>query len=598
MKKANEIRIAKEAKTNPKALFRYISSKSKPKEVIPDLKMKDGGHTENDQQKADELNSFFGSVFTEEKDHVFPECEKPTDVKLSNVRVTTEEVCKMLKSLQPGKSPGPDGIHPRVLKELAEPLSLPLKILFDTSMAQGKIPKKWKVAEVKPIFKKGDKSSADNYRPVSLTSVICKIFEKFIRDAMYEHLTKNNILSPDQFGFCQGRSCVTQLLVTANDWLFSLDKKVPVDAIYLDFSKAFDSVPHQRLIYKLKTYGIDGNLLNWVADFLSERTQYVSINDKKSETISVTSGVPQGSVLGPTLFVYYINDLPNSTDQLVRLFADDSKAYAEIKSEQDYIKLQKGIDDLVDWSNKWLMNFNSKKCKVLHLGKNNPQYVYTMKDGDKVSELQSTVCEKDLGVNIDPLLDFNQHITQICNKGRQLSGMLLRNLTCRCTEILVPLFKALIRPHLEYGNAVWCPYLKKDIKRVEQIQRDFTKKIDGMSNLDYSERLRKLKLPSLEYRRLRGDMIETFKITHDIYDPTTTKSLLTLSNITNTRSHPYKLTKNFVNTLKYQKFFTNRIITNWNNLPLQIVTSDNVNNFKNKIDIHFQNLMYNTDLEI
>ena len=221
-----------------------------------------------------------------------------------------------------------------------------------------------------------------------------------------------------------------------------------------------------------------------------------------------------------------------------------------------------------------------------------------MKDGDKVSELQSTVCEKDLGVNIDPLLDFNQHITQICNKGRQLAGMLLRNLTCRCTEILIPLFKALIRPHLEYGNAVWCPYKKKDIKRVEQIQRDFTKRIDGMSNLDYSERLRKLKLPSLEYRRLRGDLIETFKITHDIYDPTTTKSLLTLSNITNTRSHPYKLTKNFVNTLKYQKFFTNRIITNWNNLPLDIVTSDNVNSFKNKIDIHFQNLMYNTDLEI
>ena len=597
-KKENEIRIAKEAKSNPKALFRYISSKSKPRETIPDLKMKGGGTTEGDQQKADELNTFFGSVFTEENDQNFPECTSSTDKKLSHVEVSVDEVCKVLKGLKPGKSPGPDGIQPRVLKELAEPLSLPLKLLFDATLAQGKIPQKWKSAEVRPIFKKGDKSSADNYRPVSLTSVVCKVFEKFIRDAMYQHLTDNNILSPDQFGFCSGRSCVTQLLVTANDWLFSLDNKTPVDAIYLDFSKAFDSVPHQRLIHKLNSYGIQGNLLKWVSDFLSDRSQYVTINDKQSDTIPVTSGVPQGSVLGPTLFVYYINDLPNSTDQLVRLFADDSKIYAEIKTEEDYINLQKGIDDLVDWSNKWLMNFNSKKCKVLHLGKNNPHYAYTMRDGDKVSKLDETVCEKDLGVNIDPLLDFEQHITTICNKGKQLSGMLLRNLTSRCIEILIPLFKALIRPHLEYGNAVWCPYKKKDIKKVEQIQRDFTKRIDGMANLEYPERLRKLKLPSLEFRRLRGDLIETFKITHDIYDATTTKSLLTLSNITNTRCHPYKLTKNSVKTLKYQKFFTNRIITNWNGLPYDIVTSENVNEFKNKIDNHFKNLMYQTDLEI
>ena len=244
------------------------------------------------------------------------------------------------------------------------------------------------------------------------------------------------------------------------------------------------------------------------------------------------------------------------------------------------------------------MNFNSKKCKVLHLGKNNPHYAYTMRDGDKVSNLDETVCEKDLGVNIDPLLDFEQHLTTICNKGRQLSGMLFRNLTSRYPEILIPLSKALIRPHLEYGNAVWCPYKKKDIKKVEKIQRDYTKRIDGMANLEYSERLRKLRLPSLEFRRLRGDLIETFKITHDIYDSTTTKSLLTLSNITNTRCHPYKLTKNSVRTLKYQKFFTNRIITNWNNLPQDIVTSENVNQFKNKIDEHFKNLMFQTDLEI
>ena len=511
-KRQKEVRIAKEAKTNPKSLFRYISSKSKPKETIPDLKKKGGGYTEGDQQKACELNSFFGSVFTQESDGELPQCDYSIDQTLTEVEITEEQIKKVLSSLNPGKSPGPDCIHPKVLKELAHELSSPLKLLFDKTMSCGKIPSKWKVAEVRPIFKKGDKTSPDNYRPVSLTSVICKVFEKFIRDAMYDHLTKNNILSPDQFGFCSGRSCVTQLLVTANDWLLSLDNKTPVDAVYLDFSKAFDSVPHQRLIHKLNSYGVQGNVLKWVSDFLSNRTQYVAINGEQSMTIPVSSGVPQGSVLGPTLFIYYINDLPNATDQLVRLFADDSKAYAEIKTEEDQVKLQKGIDDLVNWSNEWLMHFNSKKCKILHLGSNNPKYVYTMKDGNEVRELEETVCEKDLGVNIDPLLDFNKHITTICNKGRALSGMLVRNLTYRYIDIMVPLFKALVRPHLEYANAVWSPYKKKDIKRIEQIQKDFTRKIEGLNGLDYSERLRKLNLPSLEFRRIRGDLIETYKI--------------------------------------------------------------------------------------
>ena len=176
--------------------------------------------------------------------------------------------------------------------------------------------------------------------------------------------------------------------------------------------------------------------------------------------------------------------------------------------------------------------------------------------------------------------------------------MLVRNLTYKCFDIMVPLFKALVRPHLEYANAVWSPYKKKDIKRIENIQRDFTRKIEGMSGLEYEERLRKLKLPSLEFRRLRGDLIEAYKIMHNVYDPETTKSLLSLSNITHTRSHPLKLTKKCVNTQKYLEFFTNRIVSNWNNLPSDIVMADSVNSFKNKIDHHFRNLMYSTNLEL
>ena len=349
-----------------------------------------GKLTESSEEKAQVLNEFFGSVFTDETDSNYPNCKFDVDNPLNNVIITDEAVHKVLSSLKVNKSPGPDLIHPRLLKELAKELASPLKKLFHKTMNVGKIPDKWKMAEVRPIHKKGSRASPNNYRPVSLTSVVCKVFECFIRDALYNHLITNNLLSADQFGFCQGRSCVTQLLATLNDWFLNLDNGTPTDAIYLDFSKAFDSVPHGRLVHKLEAYGVQGKVLNWVRDFLSNRSQFVSINDCKSNTIPVTSGVPQGSVLGPTLFIYYINDLPLETDRKVRVFADDSKIYSGVSSPEDRDKLQKGIDALVRWSKKWLMKFNSDKCKVPHIGKNDPRYKYTMPDGEVVKEMSTT----------------------------------------------------------------------------------------------------------------------------------------------------------------------------------------------------------------
>ena len=210
-----------------------------------------------------------------------------------------------------------------MLKELCNEFAYPLKILFDKTVQTGKIPDKWKVAEVRPIFKKGNKTQPGNYRPVSLTSIVCKVFEGFVRNVIMSHLIDNNLLAPEQYGFCGGRSCTTQLLNTINDWLSFLDNNIPVDAVYLDFRKAFDTVPHERLISKLSGYGIQGNLLQWIRDFLCDRTQYVTINNNSSNTIPVSSGVPQGSVLGPTLFIYFINDMSDVVATLLKIFADD-----------------------------------------------------------------------------------------------------------------------------------------------------------------------------------------------------------------------------------------------------------------------------------
>ena len=192
----------------------------------------------------------------------------------------------------------------------------------------------------------GLKSDPSNYRPVSLTSVVSKVFEKIIKSRLSDHLLENQLLSPHQFGFIPGRCTNTQLLVTIKKWQQNLDNDLPTDVAYMDFRKAFDAVPHERLLYKLNRYGISGKLLNWIRNFLSSRSQYVKINNSKSNLLPVTSGVPQGSVLGPMLFIYFINDLPDICSVDTKIYADDTKAYTAIKNDSDRAKLQATIDSM------------------------------------------------------------------------------------------------------------------------------------------------------------------------------------------------------------------------------------------------------------
>ena len=594
--KNTEMKLAKEAKTNVKCFYQYVSRKSKPKEGVANLIKPDGTLTEDDQDKAEVLNNFFTSVFTQEDDTDIPTFDCGKNVSINDVIVTDDMMKKSLLSLNISKSPGPDELHPRVLRELANELSHPFKVLFDKSLVAGKIPQDWKVAEVRPIFKKGSKTTPGNYRPVSLTSIVCKIFEGFIRDKLSEHFTENNLLYKDQYGFTKGRSTVTQLLTTIHDWMKDLDEGKSVDAIYLDLRKAFDTVPHQRLVSKLRGYGINGNLLNWVADFLTNRSQFVSINNASSSSVPVTSGVPQGSVLGPILFIYYINDMPDLTDCPMKIFADDTKAYMTINSLNERDKLQNCIDQLVTWTDTWLLRFNTDKCKVLHIGKKNPHFDYFMTNGDNVNKIEETTAEKDLGVIIDPNLDFDTHITNLVKKSNKLVGMLMRTICHKSKDIIIPLYKALIRSILEYGSPVWNPRLRKHIDMLEGVQRRVTRCIIGTKGMSYEERLAFLKLPSLEFRRLRGGLIEVFKIMHNCYDPMTTSSLFQRCTNHQTRGHNHKLTKNTTNTSMFHGFFTNSMINIWNNLALDTVNASSVNAFKNRIDKELREYMTCTNL--
>jgi len=222
------------------------------------------------------------------------------------------------------------------------------------TLKNGQLPGLWKQANISAIHKKGDKRVAGNYRPVSLTSVPCKIIESILRDRLISHMKEHNFFTKYQFGFISGRSTTLQLLHVIEEWVEWLDEGGSVDVCYLDFMKAFDTVPHRRLASKIRSYGITGHVLAWIQSFLSNRTQRVHINGASAEWSVVTSGIPQGSVLGPLLFVIYINDLPDKIISRIMLYADDTKIYRRIKSEVDEAVFQKDIDSLQDWSDTWL----------------------------------------------------------------------------------------------------------------------------------------------------------------------------------------------------------------------------------------------------
>jgi len=258
MKKEFEKKIAQEAKTNPKAFYNYVNSKLKVRSGVADLET-DNGVATSDAQKAEALNKFFVSVFTREDSINMPILPEKDDVTpLIDITISEAIVEEKLKQLNPNKFSGPDELHPRVLCELQNVISRPLTIVMQKSLDEGILPQAWKDAHVSPIFKKGMKNKTNNYRPVSLTSAICNILESITRDHIMSHIQKHDLLSKHQHGFIPGRSCSTQLVACLDVWTAILDRGSNMDAVYLDFSKAFDSVPHHRLCLKLQQYGIHG----------------------------------------------------------------------------------------------------------------------------------------------------------------------------------------------------------------------------------------------------------------------------------------------------------------------------------------------------
>jgi ribonuclease P/MRP protein subunit RPP40 len=491
-----------------------------------------------------------------------------------------------LDRLKKFKSPGPDKLLPFILKNVKESITDNLVKIFNHSLDTSTIPLDWKLANVTPIHKKGDKSIAGNYRPISLTSVIGKLLEQVITASVTKHLEVNNLIGDSQHGFRRKRSCLTNLLEFFHDMYIDYDKYKVADIIYLDFQKAFDKVPHRRLLTKIRALGIGGKVADWIEQWLTGRKQRVVINGIASEWVNVTSGVPQGSVLGPLLFVIYINDLDRGLVSKLGKFADDTKLGNRVDSQNYIDNIQADIDRLVGWVENWQMSFNISKCKVMHIGSSNPKPVYTMHG----LPLEVTEVEKDLGVLISSDLKSTKQCIEVEKKCNRLLGYIRRQFQFRNKKIVKTLYNSLILPHLQYCIQFWCPSLNKDIDRLERIQARATKLIPEIRHMTYEDRLEALNMPTLKDRRIRLDLIQTYKILNG-FDNVDYRKYFTL-NENSTRNNGYKLAVKSHNTSVLGNFFTYRVVKYWNSLPPEVVSSETISTFKNRLDKVFKSTFH------
>ena len=472
---------------------------------------------------------------------------------------------------------GPDGVHPRILKEAASALAPSLFSVYQGSLSTGVLPQCWKEAIVTPIFKKGSRHVPSSYRPISLTSIPCKIFERIIKTAILGHLLRNGLISEAQHGFLPGKSCVTNMLIFMDSLTEARDHGLISDAVFFDFAKAFDRVPHTPLLHKLSAYGISGPLHNWISTFLSGRTFRVRIGSSLSSSSPVRSGVPQGSVLGPLLFLLYVNDLPDILTCNSLLYADDLKIWTASNPSG----LQMDVDAVKRWSEDWDLPINNDKCTHVSFGGDSGN-AFVLCDGNSITDVPKDDLIKDLGIWLSSNLSFSHHHQLAAKRGYAVWSMIKRAFPRIDLQDFKTLFAVYVRPLLEYASQVVHSGLCKDMQTLEKVQRAATKSVRGLHDTPYEDRLQRLDLYPLDIRRLRGDLI----FTYILFSKGKAEQFFVASDGSSLRGHNKKLFVRRANTSLRQRFFSYRVVTPWNNLPLEVVNADSLRKFKSLLDAH------------
>ena len=407
-----------------KKLYSYVKSKTNSHR-IPELVSYGSKLKSKRIDQCNLFNQYFFDQFSEPSSYNIP-IDYSHDHQF-RINFDVDQIASLLKNLDPNKAQGPDGIHGNILKNCYSSLSKPLAILFQLSYNTGTIPNEWKQANVVPVHKKGSKACVENYRPISLTSIIMKTYERVIREKLLSIC--GHLIDDRQHGFMLKKSCCTQLVTFCDSLALSLNKNIQTNVIYFDFQKAFDSVNHDIILTKLKfQYNIDGSLLRFFVNYLKGRNQQVVIGSEKSSTKNVNSGVPQGSIIGPILFILFINDITSqiSPGTNIALYADDTKIWREIITGDDHWILQNDINKLLNWAKLNKMKFHPDKSKILAMSNaHDPEnlFIYTL--DSKI--IDYTPCEKDLGIKIVPKLSWVEHTNFLHSRAKQKLGMIKRN---------------------------------------------------------------------------------------------------------------------------------------------------------------------------
>ena len=465
---------------------------------------------------AEILSKQYASVFTEpDPDETISNIKEFFNHEggLNDIYFTVNDVASAMKTIPLCSSPGPDQFPAFLLNRFSVELAPALYRIWRDSLDSGEMPEGTNLAYISPIFKGGDRTLPKNYRPVALTSHLTKVFEKVVKAALVEYLTTNNLFNPGQHGFRRGHSTLTQLIQYYEDILTKVESSDSVDSIYLDFAKAFDKCDHSVIMTKLKHFGVSGKVGIWIGNFIRMRKQAVSVDGEISETMQVVSRVPQGSVLGPILFLILISDIDNGIhESSVSSFADDTRAWRGIKTEEDSARLQSDLATVYDWAERNRMVFNASKFECVKFGKSSTsQVTYLSSSG---LPIQCVDHVRDLGITLSGDCTFKAHAEKTISACNQMAGWIFRTFSSRDKDTLLPLYKQLVMSRAEYCCILWSPTDSATISRLESIQRAFTRRLDnfnGVNRPNYWERLSALKMYSLERRRERYAIIFVWK---------------------------------------------------------------------------------------
>lgn len=552
-------------RTNPKKFWSIVNTKENHDIVLFD----DTGEPVPPAKCVSVLNNVFVHNFCSAVLSSIPDLVPSSFCAMSPVVFESVGIVKIIDSLKLTSSCGIDGINAKFLKQTKNYSSIFLAKIFQQSLNSGILPRDWKIGKVVPLHKSGNRHSPLNYRPISLTSIPCKIMEHVLYSHICNFLEFNCFFNSAQHGFRRSFSCETQLLHFTHSLHTYLDSNSLVDCIFLDFAKAFDKVNHVLLMTKLAALNLDPQLLLWLEHFLNNRSQYVTLNGFDSQLNEVTSGVPQGSVLGPLLFLIYINDLSNHVSSSMHLYADDCVIYRQIRCDDDNRELQSDLNKIVTWCETWKMVLNPLKCKVMRISRRDVcSPFYTLTD----VPLENVSSYRYLGVTLSSDLTWKLHIDSITSNANRMLGYLRRNFSQAPVSLKLTLYRTLIRSKLEYAASIWDPSQANLIQSLELVQNNAVRFI--LSNYQRAASVTSMKsslsLPLLTLRRRYFRLC----LFHKVYNHNLLRSLLIPPPFYRSSriDHMHKVGITHCQTNTFFHSFLPCTSNDWNRLPADIAS--------------------------